>query len=59
MRIECPNCKTSAIVEIETINQEINYIKGEGEILSDFQCEQCEEYLRVEYKIEIKEVKYL
>lgn len=58
MRLECPNCKTSAIVEIETINQDYDYIKGQGKIFSEFQCDQCEEYFKVQYKIEIKEVKY-
>lgn len=58
MRIECFNCKSASISEIETISQDIDYVKGKGVIISDFQCDQCEEYFRVHYEIEIKEVKY-
>ena len=58
MRMECPSCKSTSISEVETINQDINYTKGTGKILSDFQCDQCEECFRVEYEIEIKEVKF-
>ena len=58
MRIECSNCKSTSVSEIDVINQYINYTKGIGKILSDFQCDQCEECFRVEYEIEIKEVKF-
>ena len=58
MRIECCNCKSSAISEIDTINCDVDYIKGRGRIINVFQCDQCEEYFRVCYEIEITSVEY-
>ena len=39
MRIECPNCRSSVVVEMDIINQDINCIKCQGEILGHFQCD--------------------
>ena len=58
MRIECLNCKSSSISEIDVISQDIDYTKGKGRIISDFQCDQCEEYFRVCYEVEIIDVNY-
>ena len=56
IRIDCPNCKSCLISEIDTLNKSFNYIKAKEDINGYFKCDQCENIFNVSYRINIVEI---